>query len=127
MTHIVTRAFAATAFVATSALAAPTEMYTPALYANPPQFLECRIVNVSGAAQTVTIEAFMSTGAVGAGPSTQTLAPGEAGGFSVPGYYANLYCKFTVPGKSSGYRVSIDVLELDPVSSTKIVVALPGF
>jgi hypothetical protein len=129
MTHIAARALAATTLIATSAFAAPpTEMFTPWLYANTTQFLECTIVNASGAVQTVTTEAFMSTGAIGGGPYTQTLAPGEAGGFSLPGYYANVYCKFTVTGKASGYRASISVLEPGTGGfPEKLTVALPGF
>ena len=127
MTSLAARALAVATLVATSALAAPTEMYTPALYAKPPQFLECRIVNVSGATQDVTVEAFTSTGASGSGPSMQTLAPGEAGGFSVPGTEANLYCKFTVNAKPANFRVSIDVLAVTGIADTQIILALPGF
>ena len=101
------------------------ELFTPALPANGSQFQECRIVNVSGAPKTVTIEAFDSTGATSAGPYTQTLAPGEAGGFSISGIAGSNYCKFTVPGKTDNYRGSIDVL--DPSTTpTHIVVALPA-
>jgi hypothetical protein len=101
------------------------ELFTPALPANGAQFQECRIVNVSGSPKTVTTEAFNSTGASSSGPYTQTLAPGEAGGFSLSGIYASMYCKFTVPGKTDNYRGSIDVL--DPTTTpTQIVVALPA-
>ena len=112
---------------ATSALAASTEMYTPPLPANPSQVQECRILNVTGSPQTVTSEAFMSTGASTSGPVTQTLAHGQAGGFALPGPTASMYCKFTVPGKASGYRTSIDVLDPGTGGADwKIVVALPG-
>ena len=101
------------------------ELFTPALPANSAQFQECRIVNVSGAPKTVTTEAFDSTGAASSGSYTQTLAAGEAGGFSLSGIYASMYCKFTVQGKTDNYRGSIDVL--DPSTTpTHIVVALPA-
>lgn len=129
MKSIAARALAATAFLATSAFAAPpTELFTPGLYANTTQNLECRVINVSAVHQKVTTEAFMATGAVGGGPYTQILAPGEAGGFSHAGWYANMYCKFTVNGSPSDFRVSVNVV--DPPSGgnpERISVALPGF
>ncbi len=126
MTSIAGRVLAATTLMVTSAFAAPTnEMFTPGLPANTNQFLECRIMNVSGSTQIVTSEAFLSNGSSGAGSYTQTLAPGEGGGFSIAGFYANMYCKFTVKGSTSGFRVSIDVLE--PGTPERIVVALPGY
>lgn len=127
MKSIATCALAASSLFCACAFAAPTEMFTPALYAKPAQFLECRIVNVSSVPQDVVVEAFMSTGASGSGPSAQTLAPGEAGGFSVPGYYGNLYCKFTVNAKPANFRVSIDVLAVEGIAETQIILALPGF
>ena len=101
------------------------ELFTPALPANGAQFQECRIINVSGAPKTVTTEAFNSLGASSSGPLTETLAPGAAGGFSLSGIYASMYCKFTVQGKTDNYRASIDVL--DPSTTpTHIVVSLPA-
>jgi len=126
MSSLASRALVVSTLLAAPALAAPTEMFTPALFAKGGQFLECRIVNVSGAPQDVTVEAHTSTGAIGAGPSLQTLAPGEAGGFSVPGG-SNLYCKFTVNAKPEKFRISIDVLEVVGIAETQIILALPGF
>jgi hypothetical protein len=127
MTHIAGRALAATVFAATTSFAAPVEIVTPPLPANTTQFLECMIVNASGAPQVVTTEAFMSTGAVGGGPYTQTLAPGEVGGFSIAGFYLNMYCKFTVSAKASAFRASIAVLEPSTAGALeRITVALPG-
>jgi hypothetical protein len=127
MRSLAARTLALSSLLAAPAFAASTEMYTPALPANDSQFNECRVVNVTGAPQTVTTEAFDSTGATSGGPYTQTLAPGEAGGFSLSGIYASMYCKFTVPGKASGYRVSIDVLDVGTGGApNKIAVSLPG-
>jgi len=127
MRSLAAGALAVSTLIATSAFAAPTEMYTPALYAKPAQFLECRIVNVSGVAQDVTVTAHTSTGAVGAGPSPQTLAPGEAGGFSTSGANANLYCKFVVNAKPANFRVSIDIIDVVGTGEGQIILALPGF
>jgi hypothetical protein len=127
MSSLASRALVVSTLLAAPALAAPTDMFTPALYAKPAQFLECRIVNVSGVPQDVSVEAHTSTGAIGGGPSLQTLAPGEAGGFSISGAYANLYCKFTVNAKPASFRVSIDVLAVDALGDTQIILALPGF
>jgi len=126
MKHVSARAFAFTLPLLVPALPVYAgELYTPGLPATSAQFLECRIVNVTASPKVVTTEAFNSTGASSAGPYTQTLAPGEAGGFSVSGVYASVYCKFTMKGSTDGYRGSIDVL--DPASSPpSIVVALPA-
>jgi len=56
----------------------------------------------------------------------RSSAPGEAGGFSVPGG-SNLYCKFTVNAKPEKFRISIDVLEVVGIAETQIILALPGF
>ena len=107
-------------------VAKAADLFTPALPANSAQFQECRIVNVSSSPKKVVTEAFNSTGASSSGAYAQTLAPGEAGGFSLSGIYASMYCKFTVKGGStSDVRGSIDVL--DPsVTPTAIVVSLPA-
>jgi hypothetical protein len=113
--------------LALPATAATTEMFTPAVPANGAQFQECRIVNVTGSPQTVTTQAFDSTGAGSSGPYTQTLAPGEAGGFSLSGIYGSNYCKFIVDGKAAGYRVSIDVLEVGTGGApNRIAVSVAG-
>ncbi len=101
-----------------------TDMFSPGLPASATQFLTCRIVNVTNVTQTVTSQGFISTGAPGTGPVTQTLAPGEAGGFSVSGTAHVIYCKFIVTGSATGFRASIEVF--DPASQN-IAVALPAF
>jgi hypothetical protein len=127
MSSLASRALVVSTLVAAPALAAPTEMFTPAVPANDVQFQECRIVNVTGVPQTVTTEAFNSTGANSGGPYTQTLAPGEAGGFSLSGIYGTNYCKFTVNGKATGYRVSIDILEVGTGGApNRIAVSVAG-
>jgi hypothetical protein len=97
------------------------ELVTPALPASSTQYQECRILNVTGAPATVVTEAFNSNGVPTGGPYTQTLAPGEAGGFSLAGYYASMYCRFKVKGTVDGFRGSIDVLD---ITTGTIVVAL---
>ncbi len=117
------RAFATLMLVLVPAVAAhAAEIFSLGLPATVTQFLECRIINVSGFPQTVTSQGFDSTGAPATGAVTQTLAPGEAGGFSVSGTAAGVYCKFTVEGSTNDFRASIDVLD----SSGSIVVALPA-
>lgn len=113
------------ALAAASFASVAAELYSPALPASVGQSLECRIVNVSGAAQTVAVEAFDSNGATIGGPSVQALAPGQAGGFALPGFHAGMYCKFTVKGSGSGFRASIDVVE-STATGFRIVVALPA-
>jgi hypothetical protein len=103
------------------------DMYTPPLPANFSQNLGCVIVNVSGSPQVVTTEAFNSTGASSSGPLTETLAPGAAGGFALPGYYASYYCKFTVSGATKGFRASIEVSETAPPPDGFVIkVSLPA-
>jgi len=91
---------------------AGTELYSPSLPADPTQYLECRILNVSAVPQKVRTTAFMGNAVVAAGPYPQVLAPGESGGFSVPGFYAGMYCKFEVSGTASDFRASIDIFEV---------------
>lgn len=124
----VCRVFMTTAMlVLVPALAAyAAEMFSPALPATGTQFLECRIVNVGTRTEIVTIQAFMSTGAPATGPVTQTLAPGEAGGFSVSATAVGVYCKFSVQGSTNNFRASIDVLD-SSTSPPSIVVALPAY
>lgn len=121
------RAFATLLLVLVPVMAAhAAELFTPALPATGTQFLECRIINVTDFPQTVTSQGFNSTGAPATGPVTQTLAPGEAGGFSVSATAGVVYCKFIVKGSKDGFRVSIDVLDTS-VTPPVIAVALPGF
>jgi hypothetical protein len=128
MRSLAARALAVSTLFAIPAFAASTEMYTPALPANTNQFFQCFIVNVSGATQDVILEAFMSTGASGAGPYAQTLAPGQVGSFSIAGFYANMYCKFTASGKPAGFRTSVNVLDpADASGPERIAVSLPGY
>jgi hypothetical protein len=121
--------FAAAILALVPTLAArAAEIFSPGLPATGTQFLECRIINITNASQTVTSEGLDSNGAVVAGPVPQTLAPGQAGGFSVSALAAVMYCKFTVSGPkgaTSGFRASIDVLDTS-VPPNHIVVALPA-
>jgi hypothetical protein len=108
--------------------AAGTDLYSPALPAAPDQTFECSIVNVSASTIDVQITSFMSTGAVAAGPYTQTLAPGEAGGFAVPGWYAGMYCKFSLKGGvASDVRASITLVEPSGTSSFRVFNALSAY
>ena len=121
------RRFAIALFVSILPVAAAhaTDLYSPGLPATGTQYVECRIVNVTAASQTVTIQGFDSTGAFATSAYTQTLAPGEAGGFSAPSIANLMYCKFTVKGSANGFRASIDVLDTTQ-SPPVISVALPA-
>lgn len=119
------RILAIALIVATPVAVHAAELFTPGLPATGTQFLECRVINVSNSSQTTTTEAFDSTGAVAAGPFTETLSPGATGGFSVSAVAGAVYCKFTVSGPASRYRASIDVLD-STTTPPSIVVALPA-
>ena len=103
-----------------------TELFSPGLPASGTQMLECRIVNVTNAAQTVTTQGFDSTGTAATSEITQTLAPGEARGIAIPAVAAAIYCKFTVKGSANGFRASIDVVDTSQTSPV-ITVALPAY
>jgi hypothetical protein len=127
MKAIVHRMLAATALSVAVPLAAhAAELYSPALPATGNQFLECVIVNVSAASQTVTTEALNSNGVAIGGPYTQTLTAGQMGGFSIAAFNGGTYCKFTVSGAVAHYRADINVLDTKPDGTTYIVVALPA-
>jgi hypothetical protein len=103
-----------------------TDLYSPGLPATGTQFLECRIMNVTNAAQTVSSQGFDSTGTAATSAYTETLEPGQAGGFSVPAVASVTYCKFTVKGSANGFRASIDVLDTTQTPPV-IAVALPAY
>ena len=110
---------AALSVVATSAvLAGPgIVLVSPSLpAANEGNSLECRIVNLSGSNQSVTITSYDSDANL-VGSNTISVVPGGWGGVSLP--YLNVpgagYCKFSVPGgrRSEEFRASINVLRFD--------------
>jgi hypothetical protein len=109
------------------AAAFATDLYSPSLPAGDGQYLECRILNVTKSSLDVTVTAFMSNGVVAAGPSPQTLAPMESGGFSIPGFYAAMYCKFTFKGQAADVRASIDIFEPTGTQSFKVFNALSAY
>jgi len=118
------RAITAVLLVLAPALAAQAaEIFSPGLPARGSQFQVCSIVNISGTTRTVTTQIFDSTGAIVYSAVPQALAPGQAGGVSVPATVVGMYCKFAVEGNVNHYRAAISVL--DPVTDT-IVVALPA-
>jgi hypothetical protein len=100
------------------------DLYTPGLYARGDEYLECLIVNVSPIPQKVTTKERDSTGASVA-TYTQVLAPGEYGGFSLPGYYGAVYCKFATTDAARNFRTSIETLAVDSVG-TYVRAGLPG-
>jgi len=106
--------------------AVAVDLFTPGLPAAPDQSLACRIVNVMLIPQVVSSQALDSKGAVVSGVLNQTLAPGEAGGFSVTGSGGAMYCRFRVNAPGFGFRTSIEVFETGGSNGFRIVAALPG-
>ena len=102
-----------------------TELFSPALPASSAQHLECRILNASPSKWDVMVEARDSNGVV-VTATPLTLAPGEAGGFAIPGWYAGMYCRFETKGPASDFRASIDVFEVNAGGNFRLVVALPA-
>lgn len=88
--------------------------------------LDCRIVNLSGREQAVTITSYDSTGGL-VGSNTINVAAGGWGGVSLP--YENGagagYCRFSVPGahRASELRASINVMKAD----FGIIASLPAY
>ena len=117
---------AVAALAALPAFAQATDLYSPSLPADPSQYLECRLLNVSGAPLDVTITAFMSNGVLVTN-SVQTLASGESGGFSIPGFNAAMYCKFSFKARAGDVRASIDIFEPTSAGGFKIFNALSAY
>jgi len=120
------RLVAAALVAALPAFAHATDLYSPSLPADSSQFLECRLLNVSGAPLDVTFTAFMSNGVLVTN-SLQTLAPGESGGFSISGSNAAMYCKFSFKAKAAEVRASIDIFEPTSAGGFKIFNALSAY
>ena len=105
---------AMTMVIIPSVAAHAADLFSPGLPAMGTEIQVCRIINVTDTRQTVTTEAKDSNGVTAAGPYTQTLAPGEAGGLAVSAVAASVYCKFTVKGdetSKAGFRASIEIFD----------------
>lgn len=98
-------------------------LISPPLYAKATQYQECRIVNISSLPKVVKIIAFKPTGVPATGPYTVTLAPGAAGGISLPASAQSQHCKFYLTDSAKGYRASIDLLD-STVSPPAILTAV---
>ena len=120
------RLAAAAVVAALPAFAHATDLYSPSLPADPTQYLECRLLNVSGAPLDVTFTAYMSNGTLVTN-TVQTLAAGESGGFSIPGFNAAMYCKFSFKAKAGDVRASIDIFEPTSGGGYKIFNALSAY
>jgi hypothetical protein len=118
------RLVAAAIAAALPAFAQATDLVSPALVANNTQYLECNIVNVSASSVPVRISMYMGDGTL-LGAYTNTLTPGQAWGISLAGYYAGVYCRFSVKTAASDYRASIDILDI--ASPNRVVTALSAY
>lgn len=123
----VCRVFAAATLLLIPALAAHAgEIFTPVLPGSAAVFQQCEIINATASPQMVTLQKFEPSGLPYSSLYTATVGPDQSWGVSGPGLASGLYCKFTVPGLTTGFRASIALLD-STVTPPLIVLALPGY
>jgi hypothetical protein len=90
--------------------AAEHALFTPPLFPDGSNQLDCYILNVSDETREARIEVFTKDGER-VGHDKVSLAPGTEKVVTVPANLAPRYCKFEVDGKRSNFRASILVRE----------------
>jgi len=91
-------------------VAADNTLYTPPLFPDGSNQLDCYLLNISDETREARIEVFTKD-AERVGHEKVTLKPGTEKVVSVPVNLAPRYCKFEVEGKRSNYRASVLVRE----------------
>jgi len=109
-TMMLLRSLAAVLAIAAAPAMAGSVPFTPPLFPDGGNQLDCYLLNVSGGEREVRIEVFTKDGVVLAG-QTLTLAAGTERVVTVPAYSQPRYCKFSVDGLRSDVRGSILVRE----------------
>jgi hypothetical protein len=85
-------------------------LFTPPLFPDGSNQLDCYILNVSDETREARIDVFTKD-AVLVGHDKVTLAPGTEKVVTVPSNLAPRYCRFEVEGRRSDFRASILVRE----------------